>query len=313
MICYFEEKCVRNKISPKNLETVFQKPSTTPLDSSGPEVVGVCSSEKAGNSLHSGYKYSRNEVNCNGNGNGGQSNRCLVRSRRNCSRCAINGFEALHISIMRGILGQRLRNAVSPRAPTLRRATRNPSLLDSLSSYLPLSPLFHLLSCSSPPLPSLRQYSLGAFVRPTPISLSLSLSLFLPPTLSAPFHSSAFVHSHSFSVCRSAKGAPLAGYGPTLVPSTHFLSLSLSTFADVSDESLLPPAGFLSSSLTFVRRYTVPFARRCKLFRDTLLTWNPFLFFYHPLLTVSSSVGPRRIPLSDLTRVLYRSRGCNPS
>ena len=98
----------------------------------------------------SGHKYSWNEVNCSGST---ASNR-RARSRRNYERCAINGFEALHISIMRGILGQRLRNASSPRAPTLRGAI--PQCHLSLSLSLPSSFDSLEIPTTYSPFPSLR-------------------------------------------------------------------------------------------------------------------------------------------------------------
>ena len=90
-----------------------------------------------------------------------------ARSRRSYERCAINGFVALHISIMRGILGQRLRNAGSPRAPTLRAAIAQCHL--SLSLSLSLSSIFLRL-------PRNTNYLL-------PLSISLRFARWLPFSL----------------------------------------------------------------------------------------------------------------------------------
>lgn len=110
---------------------------------------------------------------------------------------AINGFEALHIGITRGILGQRLRNArPSP-------SSSSKMLRSTLSLSLSPPPLPR--QSPRPPLPTQtvgvddavgQRCRAGAFVRPTPTSL-------LPPLFTLPLHSR--------SLSRSLAASPTTG------------------------------------------------------------------------------------------------------
>lgn len=141
---------------------------------------------------------------------------CTVTSKLR----AINGFEALHIGITRGILGQRLRNARPPPSSSSK----------MLHSTLSLSLSFHLLRfyanlLARRPPPSRRQSgnALGRCFRPTYPNIP-------PPT---PFRSSA----------------SLAPPPPTL-PSPHPARFAHLPTTDVPDQPLLPPR-FLSFVLSF--------------------------------------------------------------
>lgn len=140
---------------------------------------------------------------------------------------AINGFEALHIGITRGILGQRLRNA---RPPPSSSSFSSKMLRSTLSLSLSPPPLPR--QSPRPPLPTQtvgvddavgQRCRAGAFVRPTPTSL-------LPPLFTLPLHSR--------SLSRSLLPPPPAAPTPPL----RFAHLPRT---DVPDQPLLPPR-FLS-------------------------------------------------------------------
>ena len=182
---------------------------------------------------------------------------------------------------MRGILGQRLKNADSPQAPTLRRGIpvlplflhppSTPSKCQLPPSFLLFAShcfssvsvvfhlLFHHLVARQPPpiLPTrttIRQCSLGTFVRQSDLPQ-------YPSYLVCPFSLFRLTHSHSLLLSPSVMC--LTASPPALhTVHVHTFSLPFPSPTDVSDESLLPPR-FLSSLLTFI---DAPYAR--KLFRS---------------------------------------------